>query len=653
MKNLLAIILATLVILTLVAGCAKSEVEPPVTEPATAAAATTPPPASTLAAITTTPSPTPTTSLQKTVPPPSLADPIETKYGLVAGELITDAGQEIHVYKGIPYATPPVGDLRWKPPQSPTPWNGVRACTEYSLPAPQQNLFGFPEVPQSEDCLYLNVLTPAETAADALPVMVWMHGGGLFQGSGNDADVNLPNLPEHGVVLVTVNMRLNVLGLLAHPLLSEESSDGVSGNYLFLDTIAALEWVRDNITAFGGDPGNVTIFGESGGGIKVAELMASPLAKGLFHRAILESGTAVEGFYSEISLEEQEALGKDIFARLGVDKEADPLAAARALPWEDVVAVLGQTVLNATVDGWFLPDTAFNIFKDGKQNPAPFITVANLGEITGPSFPLFIFPTLITGYTNMLSGASKVGVAGYAAIFEHAPANWKAEGVVPGHGMELPYIFGNMDTATGQWALDSMMAQYAGATQPDPSLTEADQQLSENIMLMWTQFARTGNPSVPGVVEWPAYDAAGDKYLALDVPLKVKSGFSLIAPDEPAPAAATETSPTTGSGEAGEVAACTWEEAKNHVGESVTVTGPIVDTFDLRTIGLGDYITIGMGKPVMDPGTIGINLKVDDAVLPEDLYTGKMISVTGTPYINPLGSISIDVTDLSQIEIIE
>jgi para-nitrobenzyl esterase len=646
MKNLLVIILTTLGILAFVAGCAKSEVEVPAAEPTPTTAVTSQPSATTPA---TTPKPTPTaTPAPETPPPPPLADPIKTDYGLVSGEVINDAGQEIHVYKGIPYATPPVGDLRWKPPQPPAPWNDVRVCTEYSLSAPQLNLLGSPEIPQSEDCLYLNVLTPAETAADALPVMVWLHGGGLFQGSGNEPDVNGPVLPGHGVVLVSVNTRLNVVGLLAHPLLSAESPHGVSGNYMFLDIIAALEWVRDNIAAFGGDPGSVTILGESGGGIKAAELIVSPLAKGLLHRAILESGTAVEGFSTEISLEEQEALGQDIFARLGVDKEADPLAAARALPWEDLIAVLGQTVHAPTVDGWFLPDKAFNIFEDGRQNPVPLITVANLGEITGPSFPLFIFPSLIPGYTNMLTGASKVGVAGYAAIFEHTPANWKADGVVPGHGMELPYIFGNMDLASGQWALCAMMAQFAGAKQSDPGLTEADRQLSENMMAMWTQFASTGDPSVPGLVDWPAYDATSDKYLALDVPLQVKSGFSLIAPEEPAPLPPSEPSPGPGSGEPGEVHVYTWEEAKDHIDETATVTGPIIDS-----IIAGDNVVLGMGKSAMALGAVGIELAVDSSTLPEDLYKGKTISVTGKIYKNPFGGASVLVDDLSQIEIIE
>ena len=184
-----------------------------------------------------------------------------------------------------------MGALRWRPPQPPASWTGVRACTEYSVAAPQKNPFGPSKFAQSEDCLYLNVLTPAKRVADRLPVMVWMHGGGYAFGTGKDPACNLPGLPQHGVILVTVNMRLNLLGLLVHPLLSKESPNDVSGNYIFLDMIAALKWVQGNIAAFGGDPDNMTIFGESGGGAKVSNLMASPLARGLFHRAILERGT--------------------------------------------------------------------------------------------------------------------------------------------------------------------------------------------------------------------------------------------------------------------------------------------------------------------------------------------------------------------------
>jgi para-nitrobenzyl esterase len=363
--------------------------------------------------------------------------------------------------------------------------------------------------------------------------MVWLHGGAYNSDSGNNPGYNLPGLPAHGVVLVTVNMRLGALGLLAHPLLNEESPHGVSGNYIFLDMIAALEWVRDNITAFGGDPGKVTIFGESGGGAKVASLMASPLAKGLFHKAIMESGTAIKGMlpgFSGVPLKDMEKRGQEIFAKLGVDKAADPLDAARALPWKDIIDV--SMGLDATIDGWFLTDAAADIFTAGKQNPVPFITVANLGEITGPGTFLALFPALIPGYTNMLANAHKAGVKAYAAIFEYVPANWKAEGAVNTHAAEIPYVFGNMDLQSDVWKLLIAMAPSAGAKSSDPGLGETDRQLSEYIMRIWTQFARTGNPSVSGLVDWPAYDAAGDKYLALDVPLKVKTGFSKVGQEK-------------------------------------------------------------------------------------------------------------------------
>ncbi|GAJ11312.1 unnamed protein product, partial [marine sediment metagenome] len=236
---------------------------------------------------------------------------------------------------------PPVGDLRWKPPQPVTPWSETLQCTEFKPIAPQSTLGDLPPFPQlfpsSEDCLHLNVLTPAKKTTDKLPVMVWMHGGGYQLGSASDPLGNTPRLPQHGVVLVNVNMRLNAIGLLSHPLLSRESPKGVSGNYMLWDMLAALQWVQKNIAAFGGDPENVTIFGESGGGAKVANLMASPLAKGLFHRAICESGTSVGLFMPGKPLKELEAMGERFFARLGVDKEKDPLAAARALPWERVV----------------------------------------------------------------------------------------------------------------------------------------------------------------------------------------------------------------------------------------------------------------------------------------------------------------------------
>ena len=172
----------------------------------------------------------------------ALLDPIKIDTGYVSGTLTGDVGKEVHIYRGIPYAAPPVGDLRWKPPQPVAPWTGIRECTAFGKSAPQAEVSIHPtDMPQSEDCLYLNVLAPARKASDKLPVMVWLHGGAYFAGSGGTLLYNSARLTRNGVVLVTANMRLGPLGLLAHPALSNESPDGVSGNYMFLDMIAALE----------------------------------------------------------------------------------------------------------------------------------------------------------------------------------------------------------------------------------------------------------------------------------------------------------------------------------------------------------------------------------------------------------------------------
>src|SRR3990172_5598260 len=319
-------------------------------------------------------------------------DVVRIDAGYISGTILGEPDKQVHIYRGIPYAAPPVGNLRWKPPQPVASWSGIRECTAFSAVAPQAYTAGFPVPanPQSEDCLYLNVLSPAKKASDKLPVMVWMHGGGFASLSANDS-CNALGLPSKGVVIVNINMRLGPLGCFAHPLLSRESPEGVSGNYLFLDMVAALKWVQKNISAFGGNPDNVTIFGESGGSAKVINLMASPLAKGLFHRAIGESGGG-----GGTALKEMEARGEKIFAKLGVETESDPLAAARALPWQkimDASAAVGAELKlprfwDSAVDGWFLTDSTANTFLSGKQNVVPFIMGANLGELTGPGIIL-------------------------------------------------------------------------------------------------------------------------------------------------------------------------------------------------------------------------------------------------------------------------
>ena len=460
--------------------------------------------------------------------------------GYISGTVLGEPDKEVHIYRGIPYAAPPLGDLRWKPPQPASPWSGIRECTAFSKIAPQATIPILPPeiLPSSEDCLYLNVLTPAKNTTDKLPVMVWMHGGGYMMGSANDLLYNTPRLPQYGVVVVTVNTRLNTIGLLAHPLLSKESPDGVSGNYMFLDIIAALKWVEKNIAAFGGNPKNVTIFGESGGGAKVACLMASPLAKGLFHQAICESGTSVGEFSPGAPLKDLEAMGEKFFAKLGVDKKKDPLGAARALPWEKIMEtdqaltkkldiVTGTGLWEAGVDGWFLPDTPSNIFQAGKVNVVPLIVCANLGELTGPG--TLVFPFLIPAYRDMLSSVSKAGVKGYACIFGHVPAGWRNEGCVSTHAMELTYVFGDWDNTTGWWPITYLLTAQSGVKSPDPGLTAVDRKVSEAMMAMWAQFAKTGNPSVEGLVTWPAWEPATDQYLYIVEPLQVKPGFSQVA----------------------------------------------------------------------------------------------------------------------------
>jgi para-nitrobenzyl esterase len=452
--------------------------------------------------------------------------------GYISGTVLGEPDKPVYVYRGIPYAAPPTGELRWKPPQSVIPWKGIRECTVFSAIAPPSTPAGIPIIdtrPQSDDCLYLNVLTPAKELSDKLPVMVWFHGGALMTGDGNSNTSNGLGLPHKGVVMVTTNTRLGPFGCLAHPLLSKESEHGVSGNYLFLDLIATLKWVQANISAFGGDSNNITIFGESGGSTKVINLMASPLAKGLFHKAIGESECGLG-----TPLKEMESRGERLFAKLGVDNERDPLAAARAIPWEKIIqanqAMTAELNLpwgppwspwDSTVDGWFLPDTPANRFKSGEQNIVPFIMGANLGELTGPG--MLLMPWVIPGYMNLFRGANKVGGKVYGYIFDHIPAGWKKEGAVSNHGIELPYVFGDLDCRSVGWVRMAL-----GRKSPDPGLTDVDRKVSEMMMKMWTNFARTGNPGIEGAVDWPAWDEEKDQYLYITETPEVRSGFSRV-----------------------------------------------------------------------------------------------------------------------------
>jgi len=460
---------------------------------------------------------------------------VKTVNGYISGTVLGELGKEVYMFRGIPYAAPPVGDMRWKPPQPVAPWSKIRECTAYSKISPQtEGPFQFKDLEQSEDCLYLNVATPAKSTSEKLPVMVWFHGGGFSNSTGNDPLFNGYRLPQKGIVQVAVTMRLGVIGLMAHPLLSKESPHGVSGNYLFLDQIAALKWVQKNIAAFGGDPGNVTIFGESGGGGKVIGMMASPLAKGLFHRGIIESGGMPHG----TPLKTLEERGEQMFARLGVKT----LEEARALPWKEIVdasAAFGKElkvfmgmIWDSAVDGWFLQDKAVDVIKAGKHNAVPLIAGGNFGELTFDDPNMGRMSQVIPSYVDMFTGNNKVNVKGYAYIFDQVPAGWKKAGGISVHAIELMYVFGDYDNSSPYgWSLVYNLETASGVTSQDPGLTPVDKKVSENMMAMWAQFARTGDPSVNGLVKWPAYEAATDLYLYITEPLEVKSGFSKVGQD--------------------------------------------------------------------------------------------------------------------------
>lgn len=465
-----------------------------------------------------------------------LMDPLLIEEGYISGTVFGDPEDSVHIYRGIPYAAPPVKDLRWRPPQPPAPWSGIRECVDYSI-HPVQFMPGryYPvDDPQSEDSLYLNVLTPARHTNEKLPVMVWFHGGGLSGASGNDVTWNNYRLPQHGVVLVTVNTRLGALGFLAHPKLTAESPNGVSGNYMFLDMIASLKWVQKNIDSFGGNPDNITIFGESGGGAKVTCLLASPLAKGLFHKAIVQSG----GYIIPEPLSNVEAWGEKFFKSLGVTT----LAEARSKSWQDIVAAyvaMRKTPspfphapeFGPAVDGWFLKDTARGTYSAGNQNAVPIIVQAVLGELPVPRF----MPEMIDHYRDMLNGNLNLGIRGYAAIFNQVPANWKANGIKSFHALDLSYTFGFYDDPyADMWIQMTRRTKprppQVGEAQDAPELGEKDKAVSETMMTMFTQFAKTGNPNIPGKakrsVYWPTWSPYGDEYINWDNGSQIKSGFS-------------------------------------------------------------------------------------------------------------------------------
>lgn len=490
--------------------------------------------------------------------PVKMTEVIDIDTGQIQGHFVE--GPSARVYKGIPFAAPPVGDLRWKPPQPAASWDGVRECTEFGSVAPQTSQPFMESYPgwamgaeQNEDCLYLNVWTP-EGASDApLPVMVWIHGGGYTIGSGSQGLYDGRYLVQQGVILVTTNYRLGALGFLAHEALNDESENGTSGNYGILDQIAALEWVQRNIAAFGGDPDRVTIFGESAGGGSVWSLLVSPLAEGLFDGAIAQSPATLYMKHladSQYGFRSMEEVGEDFGLAIGVNDHADPLETMRAASVEAILAASprgeggdGGIHLNndgmvyaPIVDGWVIPDDPITMLENNKQNQVPLIVGTNKDE--GTMFTVFSpTPQDAAGYQALLDrdfgDAAPSVLAAYPAddpasikaavrdlftdtVFK-APARIAASLVAEGGNDAYLYFFGHRPPSSAGAMLGSHHGGEILYTFDNmalfPKSTEEDASLGKAMSGYWTNFAKTGNPNSDGMQEWPAYAAASDQHL--------------------------------------------------------------------------------------------------------------------------------------------
>jgi para-nitrobenzyl esterase len=509
--------------------------------------------------------------------PGAWAAPVKTTSGLVEGDTIADG--RIRVYKGIPFAAPPVGELRWQAPRPAPAWTGVREAKAFGSRCLQGQVFAdIVFTDKSEDCLTLNIWTPAKAAGDRLPVMVWIHGGGFQVGSGAENRHDGEAFARKNVVLVTINYRVGVFGFFSHPELTRESGRNASGNYGLLDQVAALQWVKDNIAGFGGDPGNVTIFGESAGSFAVSALMASPLARGLFHRAIGESGAffGAGGALPLRPLAESEQQGVRFATALG----ADSLAALRARSGDDILqaAMKTQPWFSPNLDGYFLTEDVASAFAAGRQAHVPLLAGWNADEIRagvvlGPRRPtaasfvedtrkrfgdkadaiLKVYPAgsdaeavesaaalgsdLFIGYGTWkwIETHQKTGGA---AVFRYSfdrkipvPADHKVNGVPATardigarHAGEIEYVFGALDRSL-----------------PNVPWEPSDRKLSDAITTYWSNFARSGDPNGPGLPSWPRY-ADGGQVMHLDETIRAapdaqRARYEAIEANPPKPPA--------------------------------------------------------------------------------------------------------------------
>ena len=462
---------------------------------------------------------------------------VKTERGKAEGKTIN--GGKVKAFLGLPYAAPPVGDLRWKSPERAAKWKGERDATKFGAHCAQGRVFDdmvFQDAGPSEDCLFLNVYAPADAKDKSkLPVMFWIYGGGYAGGASSEPRHNGDFLPLKGVVLVTINYRLGVFGFLATSDLAKEAN-GTAGNYGLLDMVAALEWTKKNIKKFGGDPGNVTIFGESAGSFAVSTLMASPMAKGLFHKAIGESGGAFSDVLTLDPLATREKVDDDWVASLGVKS----LAELRALPTDKVLEAVKakRGRFSTVVDGRLLTEAVPATYAAGTQAHVPLLAGWNRDEGSslgngmtaekwkGMAAEMFKeraeeFLKLYPGETDEQAVDSAGAYGGDAFIafstwkwleahrktgdspvyryhFElrALPSKYHA-GTFAFHSDDIEYVFGTLDTRPGE------------------TVRPEDRTLSDQMMSYWTNFAKTGDPNGAGLPVWPKYDK-DDSLIHLD-----------------------------------------------------------------------------------------------------------------------------------------
>ena len=479
----------------------------------------------------------------------------QTSAGALEG-LWADQAAGVAVFRGVAFAKPPVGDLRWRPPAPVEPWDDTQMATDFGPACWQaRNADNSPyargDLPRSEDCLTLNVWTPVR-AGERAPVMVWFHGGGHSSGIGSATIFDGTAMAKKGVLMVTANYRLGPIGFLAHPALTAESHHGASGNYGILDHVATLQWVRDNIEAFGGDPDNVTIFGQSAGSWSVCALQTSPLARGLFHKAIGHSGgcfgaprphlSRAGGAATETSAHET---GLAIAAALGVDGDGAEAAAALRAAAPEAVIEAQRTAggrLGVVVDGWVMPTLADEVFAAGDQNDVPVIlgSMADEGRTLYSRMPELPRDEFVAGLRDQYGDRTETVLAAYAAevnsstrtagqaistdrnftwqmrawaraigdtndvylyFFSHAPPvfrlyvpNWPDLDFPDGRRGAGAYHSGDLAYAFGNVGLVGI------------DWNNRDHQLSGEMSQYWVNFAKTGNPNGEGLPEWPQYD---------------------------------------------------------------------------------------------------------------------------------------------------